>query len=78
MAQTRTDKFNDWVIPASGLDGDSARNICHCVILYFSDSFHKSIDLFIQQFQDRDWIEILHETFIIITADYANWGSIIW
>ena len=31
---------------------------CHCVVLYFSDSFHKNID------QDRDWIGTLHETFV--------------
>ena len=44
MAQTRTDKFNDWAVPTSRLDGDSARNICHYVVVYFSHSFHNNID----------------------------------
>ena len=36
------------------------------VYVYFSDTFHKNIDLLIEQFQDRDWIEIPHETFVIV------------
>ena len=39
---------------------------CHCVVLYFSDSFHKKVDLLIEQFYDRDWIGIPHKTFVIV------------
>ena len=32
------------------------------VVAYFSDSFHKNIDLLIEKFQDQDWIGVPHET----------------
>ena len=32
------------IVPTSRLDGDSARNIFHYVVVYFSGSFHKNID----------------------------------
>ena len=39
---------------------------CNCVVLYFSDLFHKNVDLLIEQFQDRNWIGIPYETFVIV------------
>ena len=42
------------------------QNICHCIVVYFSDSFHKNIDILIERFQDQDWIGIPHETFVIV------------
>ena len=36
------------------------------VVVYFSDSFDKDINLLIEQFQDQDLIGVPHETFIIV------------
>ena len=42
------------------------KHLSLCVVVYFSDSFHKNIDLLNEQFQDQDWIGILHEAFVIV------------
>ena len=42
------------------------------MVLYFSDSFHKNVDFLIEQFQDRDWIGIPHETFVIVLVLYVS------
>ena len=42
------------------------------MVLYFSDSLHKNVDFLIEQCQDRDWIGIPHETFVIVLVLYVS------
>ena len=42
------------------------------MVLYFSGSFHKNVDFLIEQFQDRDWIGIPNETFVIGLVLYVS------